>query len=670
MIAIGICCTPAPPSLGNLKSMAAKAQTNDVQKVVAAALDIAFYRAVNADVPARLGPVTHYCSKGWREGRDPAPWFSVTHYLEANPDVRKARVEPFSHYLMRGRWEGREITPSPKRFAYFRQVDWAPRLTVHPVDPEVAGFGAVRAPPIPAPEQRIAVAREFDDAFYRAANPDVDRSGLNPLDHFMKAGWREGRDPHPRFSVRDYLEANPDVASSGLNPYAHFLIAGRAEGRAPRYQLGFRYNVIARSRSPELRLRDAERQTRMIVASPSAKLAAGLKTAATGLRRLHLTFSHDDYVAHFGGVQLCLRRESERVLALGYDHLHLFPAAAWPMVRTAVDPSMFGVLLNGQRLGAFSAGTVLDALAEARPGAAPGSASVAIHSMLGHAADEVVAVARAVGVTSGYFWLHDFASLCAGVHLLRNDVEDCSAPPPTSAACAVCSYGPHRARHLDAHRRLFEALDLTLVAPAQTTLDLWLARADLPIAGACVVPHARLEPRSPGILQDPSPVFQLAFLGMPVALKGWDVFKELAEAFANDPRYRFSHLGGQADPSAKVEFHKVVLSETEPTAMQDRLEALGVDAALIWPLCRETFSFTAYEAAAGGAAVITGPDSGNVAAFAKEPSRGWVLDDETALTAAFASGEICELARARRGAQSYDLIYSGMTGDLLAERGA
>jgi hypothetical protein len=650
--------------------MAAKAQTNDVQKVVAAALDIAFYRAVNADVPARLGPVTHYCRRGWREGRDPAPWFSVADYLEANPDVRKARVEPFAHYLMRGRWEGREIAPSPKRFAYFRQVDWAPRLTVHPADPEVAGFGAVRAPPIPAPEQRIAVAREFDTAFYRTANPDVDQSGLEPIDHFMLAGWREGRDPHPRFSVRDYLEANPDVASSGLNPYAHFLIAGRAEGRAPRHQLGFRYNVIARSRSPELRLREAERQARRVVTSTVTTLAAGLKGASTSLRRLHLTFSHDDYVAHFGGVQLCLRRESERVRALGYDHLHLFPAAAWPMVRTAADPGAFGVLLNGQRLGAFSAGAVKDALDEARRSLALGSVSVAIHSLLGHAAEEVVAVARTAGVTSGYFWLHDFASLCAGVHLLRNDVEDCGAPPPTSAACAVCSYSPHRARHSDAHRWLFEALDLTVVAPAQTTLDLWLARSDLPIASARVVPHARLEPRSRGAIQEPSPVFHLAFLGMPVALKGWDIFRELAEAFAEDPRYRFSHLGGQADPSAKVDFHAVVLSETAPTAMQDCLEALGVDAALIWPLCRETFSFTAYEAVAGGAAVVTGPDSGNVAAFAKDPSRGWVLDDETALTAAFASGEICKLARARRNAQSYDLIYSGMTGDLLAEHGS
>ena len=104
--------------------------------------------------------------------------------------------------------------------------------------------------------------------------------------------------------------------------------------------------------------------------------------------------------------------------------------------------------------------------------------------------------------------------------------------------------------------------------------------------------------------------------------------------------------------------------------MQDQLESLAVDAALIWPLCRETFSFTAYEAAAAGAAVITGPDSGNVAAFARAEGHGVVLPNEAGLMAAFASGDILSLSRGRRGATTYDLTYSGMTGDLLAEAAA
>jgi hypothetical protein len=69
---------------------------------------------------------------------------------------------------------------------------------------------------------------------------------------------------------------------------------------------------------------------------------------------------------------------------------------------------------------------------------------------------------------------------------------------------------------------------------------------------------------------------------------------------------------------------------------------------------------------AAGAAVLTGPDSGNVAAFAADPAIGRVLADETALAEAFASGEILALGRATRKTMLYDLTYSGMTGDLVA----
>ena len=71
-----------------------------------------------------------------------------------------------------------------------------------------------------------------------------------------------------------------------------------------------------------------------------------------------------------------------------------------------------------------------------------------------------------------------------------------------------------------------------------------------------------------------------------------------------------------------------------------------------------------YEAVAAGCAVITGPDSGNIAAFVGETGQGQVLADEAALAAAFESGQILQLARAQRRPMLYDLIYSALTLDL------
>jgi glycosyltransferase involved in cell wall biosynthesis len=328
------------------------------------------------------------------------------------------------------------------------------------------------------------------------------------------------------------------------------------------------------------------------------------------------------------------------------------------MVRAPDEPGPLGVLIDGYSVGVFAPEAVAQVLASGLP--SRGRRSFAIHSLLGHDAAATAGILAAAGLRRGYFWLHDFASVCASFHLLRNDVEDCGAPPPDSAACGICAYGAWRARHLEAHRTLFERLDLTVVAPSPVTLEFWRRSGDLPVRDAVVLPHATLTPRGRRRRRADGP-FRVAYLGMPTALKGWPIFRDLARRFADDPRYAFVHLGGRPDPAAPAEFHPVTVTADRPDAMRDAMSALAVDAALIWPLCRETFSFTAYEAAAAGAAILTGPDSGNVAAFASEPGRGAVLADEAALEAAFETGAVLQLPR---GA-THDLSFSGLTADLV-----
>jgi GT2 family glycosyltransferase len=73
----------------------------------------------------------------------------------------------------------------------------------------------------------------FDSASYLARNPDVAGAGQNPLEHYCEWGVKEGRDPSPLFSTTWYLAQNPDVAAAGLNPLAHYLEHGAREGRDP-----------------------------------------------------------------------------------------------------------------------------------------------------------------------------------------------------------------------------------------------------------------------------------------------------------------------------------------------------------------------------------------------------------------------------------------------------
>jgi GT2 family glycosyltransferase/glycosyltransferase involved in cell wall biosynthesis len=73
----------------------------------------------------------------------------------------------------------------------------------------------------------------FDDSFYLLRYSDVRRSDMDPLAHYLKSGWQEGRNPSDKFDVEFYLEHNPDVTAARLNPLLHYLRHGKDEGRVP-----------------------------------------------------------------------------------------------------------------------------------------------------------------------------------------------------------------------------------------------------------------------------------------------------------------------------------------------------------------------------------------------------------------------------------------------------
>jgi glycosyltransferase involved in cell wall biosynthesis len=76
--------------------------------VVAAAVDTAYYLGRYRDIAeADMDPCRHYYDAGWKEGRNPNPWFDTGWYLEAYPDIRDAGINPLYHYVVAGKDEGR-----------------------------------------------------------------------------------------------------------------------------------------------------------------------------------------------------------------------------------------------------------------------------------------------------------------------------------------------------------------------------------------------------------------------------------------------------------------------------------------------------------------------------------------------------------------------------------
>lgn len=523
------------------------------------------------------------------------------------------------------------------------------------------------------PEHRRAIRPHFDAAFYLTVYNDIREAGVDPLEHFLLQGWREGRNPSRTFDVDYYLRVHADVAATGINPLLHYALAGAAEGRQTRRPLDEARRILAAAQSP---LEQARHWSGAEDTSEAVPVSAAL-IRGVGPTGLILSVSHDDYLANFGGVQNVIADEQGAFAGDGWSYLNVSPAAPLPMLAPPKEAEAYRVRLrlDGVSLGVVRFADLIRTVAELS-GQSTGLRLI-VHHLMGHV-PELITILAAAARSRPILWVHDFFTLCSSYSLMRNYVKFCGAPSHDSPACAICSFGVVRREHLSRMRDFFDATKPFVLAPSRPALAFWQSHAGLPHAGSEVLPPARLLMAAPGC--DPQLRVQglashkrlrVAFLGAPVFHKGWPVFEELAHDLATDDRYSFHHLGmSQSDrPSINITNVPVHVTPGNREAMVEAVAEQRIDVAVNWSLWPETFCFTVHEALAGGAFVVAHAGAGNVGPTLRinAPAQGCIIDGEADLARLFQTGEIWRLvarSRRRRGA----LLLGGGTADWLRRR--
>ncbi|MGW5960238.1 hypothetical protein [Methylorubrum thiocyanatum] len=77
----------------------------------------------------------------------------------------------------------------------------------------------------------IAGSGLFDETLYLYEAPDVMREEAEPIEHFCRFGWREGRRPNLYFDPSWYRTRH--VLGPDVNPLAHYIRTGEADGYRP-----------------------------------------------------------------------------------------------------------------------------------------------------------------------------------------------------------------------------------------------------------------------------------------------------------------------------------------------------------------------------------------------------------------------------------------------------
>jgi hypothetical protein len=361
-----------------------------------------------------------------------------------------------------------------------------------------------------------------------------------------------------------------------------------------------------------------------------------------------LSAGRDTSSGRVGGVQLCLDREERLAAERGMHYLRFDPWDALPALSERGGDPAVRLVLNGKALGA----TTMSSL-----GAAAGmlrqegrDLRLVVHQLLGHSPEAITDLRRAAGIDRCLLWLHDFFTICPGYTLLRNRIAYCGAPAPSSNACTLCVFGEARPMHLDRIERFFDENPVEIVAPSHHAAELWTSKAGQPVSALHVVPHVVLEdaPGPASGRQGERPV-TVGFVGAPHVQKGWQTFLDLMLAVSGSG-VRFVVLSESRPMLGEDDWRHVRNTIEDPEAMTRAVRELDIDLALIWPGGPETFSLTTHEALAGGAFVLTNPQSGNVQAVVRATGRGAVLDDAAALVGYFMDGSAARLARTRRAA--------------------
>jgi len=161
--------------------------------------------------------------------------FDAQWYLETYPDVRALGMDPLEHYLWIGARLGRKLSgrvPSPG----FANPDLKVASTgpikdhVETLQARTAGSTPEKKSAVPHYEL-VAKSDYFDPQWYRSQYSDQ-LGAEDPIEHYLRIGFKMGFDPSCEFSTTGYLDIYRDIKAAKRNPLVHFLQHGKSEGRS------------------------------------------------------------------------------------------------------------------------------------------------------------------------------------------------------------------------------------------------------------------------------------------------------------------------------------------------------------------------------------------------------------------------------------------------------
>ncbi len=220
-----------------------------------------YYKNYPSVEKSGIDPLMHYILFGYEEGKFPSEkfkriyralkdfkWFNKDYYLKENPKVKKSGIDPLMHYILLGYEEGFLPSEKFKKIYYYLKdsglFDEDYYLKKNPdvkksgenplLDYILFGYKDVKFPSDDLEKIYYSVNDSglFDEFYYSKKYPSIKKSGVDPLLHYILFGYRDGMFPSFKFDGNYYLNMNEEVRESGINPLVHYVLYGKDQGIA------------------------------------------------------------------------------------------------------------------------------------------------------------------------------------------------------------------------------------------------------------------------------------------------------------------------------------------------------------------------------------------------------------------------------------------------------
>lgn len=148
----------------------------------------------------RIDPVLYYLRYGTFLAQELTEDFNSATYWHFYKDVLDARINPLVHFITHGNAQGRISFPAISNVRENIRI--------------------------------VQMEENFSELFYLEENTDVLTSGMSPVEHFCKFGWKELRNPSLNFDIWHEWQALLDIKRAIINPLVYKLLLGKEQEKS------------------------------------------------------------------------------------------------------------------------------------------------------------------------------------------------------------------------------------------------------------------------------------------------------------------------------------------------------------------------------------------------------------------------------------------------------